>query len=33
MQDPALRTAFDEAKALLRGCSVVFIDIDNPLEL
>lgn len=32
MQDPAFRTAFDQAKALLRDCSVAFIDIDNPLE-
>jgi hypothetical protein len=33
MQDPAFRTAFDQARALLRDCSVAFIDIDNPLEL
>jgi hypothetical protein len=33
MQDPAFRMAFDQAKALLRDCSVAFIDIDNPLEL
>jgi hypothetical protein len=33
MQDSAFRTAFDQAKALLRDCSVAFIDIDNPLEL
>lgn len=33
MQDPAFRTAFDQAKSLLRDCSVAFIDIDNPLEL
>ena len=33
MQDPVFRKAFDEARALLRGCSVAFIDIDNPLEL
>ena len=26
------RTAFDQAKALLRDCSAAFIDIDNPLE-
>jgi hypothetical protein len=32
-QDPHFRTAFDQAKALLRDCSVAFIDIDNPLEL
>jgi hypothetical protein len=31
MQDPAFRTAFDQAKALLQDCSVAFID--NPLEL
>lgn len=33
MQDPAFRTAFNQVKALLRDCSVAFIDIDNPLEL
>jgi predicted GIY-YIG superfamily endonuclease len=33
MQDAALRTAFDQAKALLRDCSVAFIEVDNPLEL
>lgn len=33
MQDAAFRVAFDEAKALLRDCSVAFIEIDNPLEL
>lgn len=33
MQDTAFRVAFDEAKALLRNCSVAFIEIDNPLEL
>jgi hypothetical protein len=33
MRDPAFRTAFDQAKALLRDCTVAFIDIDNPLEL
>jgi hypothetical protein len=33
MQDPTFRLAFDEAKSLLRGCSVAFIEIDNPLEL
>jgi hypothetical protein len=33
MQDPAFRAAFDQAKAVLRDCSVAFIDIDNPLEL
>lgn len=33
MQDPTFRTAFDQAKALLKDCSVAFIDIDNPLEL
>ena len=33
MRDPAFHTAFDQAKALLRDCSVAFIDIDNPLEL
>jgi hypothetical protein len=33
MLDPAFRAAFDQAKTLLRDCSVAFIDIDNPLEL
>ena len=33
MKDPAFRAAFDEAQALLRGCSVAFIEIPNPLEL
>jgi len=33
MRDSAFRAAFDESKALLRDCSVAFIDIDNPLEL
>ena len=33
MQDPAFRTAFDQAKKRLRGWSVAFIGIDNPLEL
>jgi len=33
MQDEAVRTAFSQAKALLRDCSVAFIEIDNPLEL
>jgi len=33
MQDPSFRTAFGEAQALLRDCSVAFIEIDNPLEL
>ena len=33
MQDPLFRTAFDEARALLRDCRVAFIEIDNPLEL
>jgi hypothetical protein len=33
MKDPAFRTAFDQAKALLRDGDVAFIDIDNPLEL
>jgi hypothetical protein len=33
MQDAAFQVAFNEAKALLRDCSVAFIQIDNPLEL
>jgi len=33
MQDPAFRAAFNEAQGLLRGCSVAFIEIPNPLEL
>jgi len=33
MQHPSFRLAFDEARALLRDCSVAFIGIDNPLEL
>jgi hypothetical protein len=33
MRDPAFRTSFDQAQALLRDCSVAFIDIVNPLEL
>ena len=33
MQDPAFRAAFNEAQVLLRGCSVAFIEILNPLEL
>lgn len=33
MQDAAFRSAFEEAKVQLRGCSVAFIEIDNPLEL
>jgi predicted GIY-YIG superfamily endonuclease len=33
MKDAALMQAFNEAQALLRGCSVAFIEIDNPLEL
>lgn len=33
MQDPLVRGAFEKAKALLRDCSVAFIEIENPLEL
>jgi hypothetical protein len=33
MQDPVFRAAFDDAKILLRGCTVAFIEIPNPLEL
>ena len=33
MQDAAFREAFNEAQALLRACSVAFIEISNPLEL
>jgi hypothetical protein len=33
MRDTAFRTAFAEAQGLLRGCSVAFVEIENPLEL
>jgi hypothetical protein len=33
MQTPAFRKAFEEAKSLLKGSSVAFIKIQNPLEL
>jgi hypothetical protein len=33
MRDGDFRKAFDEAQTLLRGCSVAFVDIENPLEL
>jgi hypothetical protein len=33
MKDAAFRTAFAEAQALLRDCSVAFVEIENPLEL
>jgi hypothetical protein len=33
MKDPEFLRAFLEAQALLRNCSVAFIEIDNPLEL
>lgn len=33
MKDPAFRTAFAEAQALLRGCDVAFVEIENPPEL
>ncbi len=33
MKDSAFREAFVEARTLLRGSSVSFIEIDNPLEL
>jgi len=33
MKDPAFRAAFHEAQALLRGCTVAFIEIPNPVEL
>jgi hypothetical protein len=33
MKDPTFRAAFDEAQTLLRGCTVAFIEIPNPLEL
>lgn len=33
MKDPTFRTAFDDAQELLRGCTVAFIEIPNPLEL
>jgi hypothetical protein len=33
MKDAAFRAAFAEAQALLRDCSVAFVQIENPLEL
>jgi hypothetical protein len=33
MLDGNFRKAFDEAKDFLRACSVVFVEISNPLEL
>ena len=33
MKDAAFRAAFEKKRALLRDCSVAFIEIDNPLEL
>lgn len=33
MKDPAFRSAFEEAQVLLRGATVAFVEIDNPLEL
>jgi hypothetical protein len=33
MKDPAFRRAFDQAQRLLRGSSVAFVEISNPLEL
>jgi hypothetical protein len=33
MKDATFRKAFDEARALLKDCSVAFIEIVNPLEL
>ena len=33
MQDPSFRAAFNEAQTLLRGCTVAFVEIPNPLEL
>jgi hypothetical protein len=33
MKDAAFMQAFNEAQALLRDCSVAFIEIDNSLEL
>jgi hypothetical protein len=33
MKDPSFRRAFDEAKELLMGCGVAFIEIQNPVEL
>jgi len=33
MQNLAFLAAFKEAQVLLRGCSVAFIEIENPLEL
>lgn len=33
MRDGDFRRAFDDAQEMLRGCSVAFIEIENPLEL
>ena len=33
MKDAIFRTAFDEARSLLKDCTVAFIEIANPLEL
>jgi predicted GIY-YIG superfamily endonuclease len=33
MKDAPFRKAFDEARELLRDCTVAFIEIENPLEL
>lgn len=33
MEDPSFRAAFDDARTRLRGCTVAFIEISNPLEL
>jgi hypothetical protein len=33
MKNPLFRQAFEEGKQLLNGCSVAFIEIENPLEL
>jgi predicted GIY-YIG superfamily endonuclease len=33
MKDPVFRQAFEEAKKLLKDCTVAFVRIENPLEL
>jgi hypothetical protein len=33
MRNPSFRAAFNDAQQLLRGCSVAFVEITNPLEL
>lgn len=33
MKDAVFRTAFDQARSLLKGCTVAFVEIENALEL